>query len=429
MNVWISLMFEAINVGAAAGFLLLGIWLLRPVTTRLLTPRQRFWLWAVSWISCGVFNGYEIFCIIQVLPVSFRNLITPRCGYDSIPDYLPDAYRGEGVYNLAFPGGGAVRVELNDTIVLILFFVWLAGAIGLGLRMWRGSRKIRLIADQGGLSQHFKCEVNGQPVNVYMCSRLSNSFAYQPLYSSQAAVYLQGDLSERRKGLVLKHELKHIQYRHCWLKGYCVIALVVHWWNPVMWLGYFATCRDLELDCDEQTMRELTPEERREYAHTLLELGAGRQLWDAPLCFGECDAAVRVKTIAAWKPRKRWRTVLTWLLTLFLLICFASGPSFDQVELPADQQLAEEYWQRLTQEDAGELARELTDYLKKQDGMSLYDDVTEIWVAQDGGKAGYCRISTGTWCKVNFWPGINRIGFSGTISVEAPELTGFDRVY
>ena len=77
MDVLISMLFEILNVGAAAGLVLFGIWLLRPITGRILSPRQRFWLWAVGWLSCVVINGYEVFSIIQVLPVTFRDLITP----------------------------------------------------------------------------------------------------------------------------------------------------------------------------------------------------------------------------------------------------------------------------------------------------------------------------------------------------------------
>lgn len=433
MNGLISFTFEIINLGAASGLILLGVWLLRPVTARLLTPRQRFWLWAVGWLSCGIYYGYEMFSWIQVLPVTFRDLITPRSDYDGVPDYLPDMYKGEGPYYLAFPGGGAVRVELTDAIGLILFFAWLVGAVAVGTRMWLSSRRIRRLTWGSGVTQHFKCEVNGQPVHVYLCDNISTSFAYHPLWSSWAAVFLQRDLPEQRRALVLKHELKHIECRHCWLKGYSIIALVLHWWNPIMWLTYFATCRDLELDCDNQTMQELTPAERQEYAHTLLELGVGKQLWDAPLCFGECDAAARVRAVAAWRPVGVWRRLGTWLLTIFLLLCFMGGPAWGGVELPADvaleQRLVQENWQRLTRQDTEELAQKLKTYLNGAYRMSVYDDIAEIWIAEDGGQEGFCRISTGTWRKVNFHPTRNGIGFTGGFSVEVPELTNFTRVY
>ena len=38
--------------------------------------------------------------------------------------------------------------------------------------------------------------------------------------------------------------------------------------GPLIWLGYKYFCRDLELACDAAVLKELEPEERREYART-----------------------------------------------------------------------------------------------------------------------------------------------------------------
>ncbi|MFR3323600.1 MAG: hypothetical protein ACLTR8_03270 [Oscillospiraceae bacterium] len=50
-----------------------------------------------------------------------------------------------------------------------------------------------------------------------------------------------------------------------------------------MWAAYYYFCRDLELACDERTLRDLAgPEERKQYAQTLVELAVGR-------CFVGCS--------------------------------------------------------------------------------------------------------------------------------------------
>ncbi len=97
---------------------------------------------------------------------------------------------------------------------------------------------------------------------------------------------------------MLRHELEHIRLGHLWFKGWANMGVFLYWWDPLIWLGYKYFCRDLELACDAAVLKELEPEERREYARTLVEMGAGRSLWSTPLCFGECDTAVRVKTAA-----------------------------------------------------------------------------------------------------------------------------------
>lgn len=126
---------------------------------------------------------------------------------------------------------------------------------------------------------------------------------------------------------MLRHELEHIRLGHLWFKGWANMGVFLYWWDPLIWLGYKYFCRDLELACDAAVLRELEPEERREYARTLVEMGAGRSLWSTPLCFGECDTAVRVKTAA--RPQRTggaWRG-LSWLTTVLLFLFFLGGPT------------------------------------------------------------------------------------------------------
>ena len=147
------------------------------------------------------------------------------------------------------------------------------------------------------------------------------------LGSVEYVICLQRELSPEQRALVLRHELEHIRLGHLWFKGWANMGVFLYWWDPLIWLGYKYFCRDLELACDAAVLKELEPEERREYARTLVEMGAGRSLWSTPLCFGECDTAVRVKTAA--RPQRTggaWRG-LSWLTTVLLFLFFLGGPT------------------------------------------------------------------------------------------------------
>lgn len=141
-------------------------------------------------------------------------------------------------------------------------------------------------------------------------------------------ICLQKGLSPQRLALVLRHELNHFRLCHCYLKFYCSIALTLYWWNPLIWMAWFATCRDMELDCDRRTVAQLDLPQQREYAHTLLELSCGRQLWDAPLCFAESDAGHRIRAIADRKTRSLpGRFAAGGLALAVFLFCFTAGGS------------------------------------------------------------------------------------------------------
>lgn len=89
-------------------------------------------------------------------------------------------------------------------------------------------------------------------------------------------IYLTPGLEEHEKLHVLAHEYAHFrQGDHIWaaLRGVC---LMLHWYNPLVWLAAYLSRRDCELSCDEGAVRLLGEENRADYGRTLVGLAAGR---------------------------------------------------------------------------------------------------------------------------------------------------------
>lgn len=99
MNGWMSGILMLWNMGIVAGLMLGGMLVLRPVLLRLLTARQRTWLGMLGWYGTGMINVFGVLGWVHILPVTFRDLITPRTISRTVyqwPAYLPDVYRGTG---------------------------------------------------------------------------------------------------------------------------------------------------------------------------------------------------------------------------------------------------------------------------------------------------------------------------------------------
>ena len=193
--------------------------------------------------------------------------------------------------------------------------------------------------------------------------------------------------------LVLRHELNHRVRIHGMVKAAVTFALALHWWNPLLWLAHRYVCLDLELDCDQATLNQLPPAQRREYAKTLVELGAGRQLWDVPLAFGESDGAVRVKALLAWRPRSIPFRVLQWAAFVLVLLFFLGGPW--RAVLPRDVELDLE-------ENFGSTAAFVQQDQQLQHERGTFpEDVTiqEGWrrIAENGTVYQTYRLSDGRW--------------------------------
>lgn len=354
MNGWMSGILMLWNMGIVAGLMLGGMLVLRPVLLRLLTARQRTWLGMLGWYGTGMINLFSVLGWVHILPVTFRDLITPRTTgrtANELPAYLPVDYRGTGEYAVALPGGKAVWVELTDGMLLAAVVVWLAGIAALSIWMWRRSRRLKALGRQGELldpkDSGLKWLQEDRDTAVRLCRGLPTSFVYQNGEridgKKHNMIYLQEELPPQRRELVLRHEWNHIRLYHGWMKGWANIALILYWWNPILWVAYYYFCRDLELACDERTLCDLAePEERKQYAQTLVELAAGKMLWDVPLAFGECDAVPRVKAAVAWHKPARWEKAGKWCACVLVFLFFVGGPR----DIPYLSQELVRYWQQ-----------------------------------------------------------------------------------
>ena len=97
---------------------------------------------------------------------------------------------------------------------------------------------------------------------------------------------------------VIAHEKAHMdRMDHMWkLLGF--ILLAIHWFNPLIWLGFILLCRDMELACDEKVIKDLSNEERADYSQALLSCSVHNQsILACPVAFGEIGVKERIKSI------------------------------------------------------------------------------------------------------------------------------------
>lgn len=70
--------------------------------------------------------------------------------------------------------------------------------------------------------------------------------------------------------LVLCHELIHIKNRDVWWKVLMQCVILLHWWNPVVWILYSNFERTREWSCDETVVQDRTKEEVKRYLKLLI---------------------------------------------------------------------------------------------------------------------------------------------------------------
>lgn len=175
--------------------------------------------------------------------------------------------------------------------------------------------------------------------NIYQSENVASPFV---LGIIKPKIYLPFNISEQDTEHVIAHEQAHLRRcDHLWKPlGFLILSL--HWFNPLMWVGYVLLCRDIELACDEKVIKELTPEQRADYSQALLTCSVSRRMIAAcPLAFGEIGVKNRVKTVLNYKKPAFWVIVVAVIALIAAAVCFLTDPVSDKTEYadPPDNEL------------------------------------------------------------------------------------------
>lgn len=140
-------------------------------------------------------------------------------------------------------------------------------------------------------------------------------------------IYLPFNMSEQDMSHVVAHEQAHIRRKDHWWKPFGFLLLTIHWFNPLMWLGYVLLCRDIEIACDEKVVKELNTEQKADYSQALLTCSVNRRMIAAcPLAFGEVGVKNRVKSVLNYKKPAFWIIIIAIIASIVAAVCFLTNP-------------------------------------------------------------------------------------------------------
>ena len=144
----------------------------------------------------------------------------------------------------------------------ILQIVWFSGSALLGLWLFGTwlTFTIRLRKSRKFLGRRGR-------TNIYVSKRIKSPC----LAGLIPAVYLTQDVLQTDEAeLIVRHELTHLHHLD-FLWSLCrTIAVIVYWWNPLIWLAAICSKRDAELACDEAVAAGLSDAQRLAYARAIL---------------------------------------------------------------------------------------------------------------------------------------------------------------
>lgn len=86
-------------------------------------------------------------------------------------------------------------------------------------------------------------------------------------------------------------------------------------------------CRDIEMACDEEVIKNMSFGDKKEYSGVLLSCASQRRLVSVcPLAFGEVGVKRRVKSVLNYKKPAFWITIPAIIICIIVAICFLTDP-------------------------------------------------------------------------------------------------------
>lgn len=162
----------------------------------------------------------------------------------------------------------------------------------------------------------------------FECSGLDTAFV---LGFFPPKIYLPMGLTDQEKKFIFDHENTHIARQDHWFKVLGYVVLSIHWFNPLVWLGYSLLCRDMELACDEHVVRNMTLPQRKAYSAALLSGGGHTaRLAACPVAFGESNPKKRILNVLNYKRPSFWIVLLTVIAVIFVAVCLLTSPGMEE---------------------------------------------------------------------------------------------------
>lgn len=166
--------------------------------------------------------------------------------------------------------------------------------------------------------------------NIFETDRITTPFVYGFI---KPKIYVPVGLTTNELSYIVEHEQTHIRRLDYLIKPISFLILIVHWFNPLMWLSFALMGKDMEMSCDESVIRKMGDGVKGNYSTSLLALSVKnrRLLGGSPLAFGESNIKSRIKNILSYKKPTFLVVAAACIITFMFIIGCTANPLEKQV--------------------------------------------------------------------------------------------------
>ena len=304
---------KILNMSISASWLVLAVVLLR-----LILKKAPKWISVLLWgfVAIRLICPFSIESVLSLIPSA--ETVSP----DIMMDWTPEISTGIGsvdtvinpIITQTFAPNPATSANPLQILIPVAGILWLTGIAAMLLYTAVSYFLLRRRVATAVLFRN----------NIYQSENVDSPFV---LGIIKPKIYLPFQMDGQNLEHVIAHEESHIQRKDHWWKPFGFVLLALHWFNPLMWLGYILLCRDIELACDEKVIKEMDNENRADYTQALVACSVNRRSIAAcPLAFGEVGVKERVKSVMNYKKPTFWIIVAAVITCIAVAVCFLTNP-------------------------------------------------------------------------------------------------------
>ncbi len=335
---------KVLNMSITAGYIIIAILIVRQLIKK--SPKvfsYSLWIAAAFRLICPVsFSSF-----ISIFNIGFFDMSRAQTPVSGALTYIPD---NKGNFNLSeittgisvannliregltihsishspfqplpvVPGQSAVEPisGFSQVIINTASIIWIVGIMVLLTYSIVSYIKLRKRVSRAVLLEG----------SLYECENIPSPFVLGFL---KPRIYLPFRMNGSEKEYILKHEEYHIKRLDHIIRPMSFLLMAIYWFNPLVWIAYFCSGRDMEMSCDEHVLSVMGPSIKKDYSLSLLSFAVNRRFHAASLlAFGESNARKRVKNVLSFKKPKAWLVIVMAIVCIAAIAAFAANPIF-----------------------------------------------------------------------------------------------------
>lgn len=149
-------------------------------------------------------------------------------------------------------------------------------------------------------------------------------------------IYMPSGLTESEMEYLTLHEETHIRRGDTLFKAIGLLALVLHWFNPLVWIAYVMFVRDMEMSCDEAVIAKLGNDVKADYSMSLVSFARRSDrskyivvpIAFSKMLFGRKDVKMRIKNVLGYHAASKLISTMALVLVASIaLVCLFNATS------------------------------------------------------------------------------------------------------